>query len=103
MTIRVTVTLPDDMLDRLDAVAGEEGLTRSDVVREAAAGYLTARVSGEEARTRRAAVDDGVAWLRRIAAEPPLDPRMSLEILREVRGESRDPGAPIEPEHAGTS
>jgi predicted transcriptional regulator len=103
MTVRVTVTLPDDMLSRLDAVAEEEGLTRSDVVREAAAGYLTSRDSGEEARARGEAVADGVAWLRQIAAEPPLDPRPSLEILRDVRGEAVEPGAPIEPEQAHTS
>jgi len=88
MTARVTISLPDDLLARLDAIAENESLTRSHVVREAAGAYITAHADGLEATHRLRAVEDGVAWLREIAAQPSLDSRPSLEILREVRGEA---------------
>jgi predicted transcriptional regulator len=82
---RVTVTLPDDVLRRLDVIAGEEGMSRSEVVREAAVSYLTERDGGAESRARAVAVADGLAWLDEIALRPSADPRPSLEILRETR------------------
>ena len=88
MTARVTISLPDDLLARLDAIAESESLTRSDVVREAAGAYVTAHAGGLEAARRLRAVEDGIEWLREVAAQPSLDPRPSLEILREVRGEA---------------
>jgi metal-responsive CopG/Arc/MetJ family transcriptional regulator len=84
----VTISLPEDLLARLDAVAESESLTRSDVVREAAGEYLTARARGSEAASRRQAVEDGIAWLREVASQSADDARSSLELLREVRGES---------------
>jgi predicted transcriptional regulator len=88
MTARVTISLPDDLLARLDAVADTESLTRSDVVREAAGHYLASRASGTEAARRLQAVEDGIAWLRQVAEQPSADSRPSLEILREIRGDS---------------
>ena len=88
MTARVTISLPDDLLAQLDAVAQDESLTRSDVVREAAAGYLASRASGSEAAQRLKAVEDGIVWLKQIAAQPNDDSRSSLELLREVRRET---------------
>jgi predicted transcriptional regulator len=88
MTARVTISLPEELLGQLDAIADAESLTRSDVVREAAGAYVTAHASGLQAARRQRAVDDGIAWLREIAAKPALDPRPTLEILREVRGEA---------------
>ena len=88
MTARVTISLPNDLLARLDAIAESESLTRSDVVREAAGAYITAHASGQEAARRLCAVEDGIAWLKEIAAQPSLDPRPGLEILRELRGEA---------------
>jgi predicted transcriptional regulator len=88
MTARVTISLPEDLLAQLDSIAASESLTRSDVVREAAGAYLTARASGSEATARRQAVEDGIAWLREVVARPADDTRPSLELLREVRGES---------------
>ena len=88
MTARVTISLPDELLASLDAIAQSESLTRSDVVREAAGAYITAHAGGQEAARRRCAVEDGIAWLKEIEAQPSLDPRPSLEILREIRGEA---------------
>lgn len=88
MTARVTISLPEPLLAQLDAVAQSESLTRSDVVREAAGAYLTARASGSEAASRRQAVEDGIAWLREVATKQVDDSRPSLDLLREARGES---------------
>ena len=87
MTARVTISLPDDLLVQLDGIAESESLTRSDIVREAAGQYLAFRASGTEAARRLEAVDDGIAWLRRIAGPPSSDSRPSLDILREIRGD----------------
>jgi predicted transcriptional regulator len=97
MVARVTVTLPEDLLAKLDAIAAGDDVTRSDVVREAAAVYVAQCESGAVARARAAAVTDGVSWLETIAAEEPRDPRPGIEILREIRGEGAVEGAPIQP------
>ena len=95
MTARVTISLPDDLLAQLDAVAETDSLTRSDVVREAAGHYLASRESGTEAARRLQAVEDGIAWLKQVAGQPPADSRPGIEILREIRSESAgdEPGA----------
>lgn len=95
MVARVTVTLPEGLLARLDAIADDEDVTRSDVVREAAARYVTGYDSGIVAREREAAVGSGVAWLEAIAVGTPESAPPSLEMLRELRGETVE-GAPIE-------
>ena len=98
MAARVTITLPEDVLGRLDTIACEEGLTRSEVVREAAAHYLTARSTRADAAARRRAVDDGISWLEEIAAARPGETGDdSLAVLRELRGKSEAAGSPLEP------
>jgi predicted transcriptional regulator len=94
---RVTVTLPEDLLSRLDCIAKVESLTRSDVVREAAAAYVTKHEAGLVAREREAGVASGVAWLEGIAARPRDDARPSLEALHELRTDSLAAGELIEP------
>ena len=96
MVARVTVTLPEDVLDRLDEAAEADGVTRSDVVREAAVGYLTGRAADERARARHDAVEDGLAWLAGVARRHEGDGASSLVTLRELRGASD--AAPIEPD-----
>ncbi|MBW6467751.1 MAG: CopG family transcriptional regulator [Anaerosomatales bacterium] len=96
MAARVTITLPEDVLDRLDTIAREEGVARSEVVREAAAHYLTAHATRAEADARKHAVDDGIVWLEGLAmsgsAAPGVD---SLAVLRELRGDEAA-GTPLE-------
>lgn len=95
MTKRVTVTLPDDVLAMLDAIAGDEGVSRSDVVREASTQYVIGRASGSFASRRLAAVEDGITWLEEVAARHP-DAPSSLETLRELRESDGDRfGAPL--------
>lgn len=82
---RVTVSLPDELLAKLDDAAGEAGISRSEVIREASTAYITRRETGAEAVKRRKAVEDGIEWMRKISRKPGLDGRPTLEILGEVR------------------
>ncbi len=102
MVVRVTVTLPEDILGKLDAIARDESVTRSDVVREAAADYVVSHAESMVSKRREAAVLDGLAWLEGIALRTVSDTRPSLEILRELRGTRSLAGDPIRPEAAET-
>lgn len=85
MVARVTISLPEELLVRLDAAADELGVTRSEVVREAGAAYVTERdaVAARDERLHRFA--DDRRFLDELRALPGLDGRPSLEILHEVR------------------
>ena len=82
---RVTISLPNALLVRLDELAEEGGLSRSELLREASAHYVTHRKEEAEVLARREAIEDGVQWLEAISAEPMVDDRPSIEILRELR------------------
>ena len=97
MPARVTVTLPEPMLDRLDSIAADEGLTRSDVVREAASSYLSQRDRQSALSARGAAVQEGLAWLEQVAQQVPHDATPSLELLREIRADAGGAGEPLRP------
>jgi Arc/MetJ-type ribon-helix-helix transcriptional regulator len=93
MVARVTVTLPEPILDGLDSVAHDKGVTRSDIVREAAVAYLSQRERDLVSRTRREAVEDGLTWLESQARCVPASTSSSLELLREVRTEAGGAGS----------
>ena len=82
---RVTVSLPDALLVKLDELAEGEGISRSELVREASAHYVVHRSEKAEAHTRREAISDGLQWLQEISTEPAIDDRPSIEILRDLR------------------
>lgn len=95
MVVRVTVTLPDDLLAELDEFAAGDDVTRSEVVREAAARYVVERRSGQIASERERSVEAGVDWLESLAEKHEAAPA-SIELLRELRA-GGDAGRPIEP------
>lgn len=95
MAARVTITLPEQMLDRLDSIAAVEGLTRSDVVREAASSYLTQRDRSSALSARGAAVQDGIVWLEQVARQISGTTPQSLDLLHEVRAEAGGTGEPL--------
>lgn len=102
MPSRVTITLPEPMLHRLDSIASAEGLTRSDVVREAASSYLSQRDRESALSSRGAAVGESLAWLERVAQRVPCTSPSSLELLHEVRGEGGGEGEPLGHDMPGT-
>lgn len=85
MVRKVTVSLPDELLERIDREAQEAGVSRSELVQEASAHYLAHTVDErvrDEQRARRLRAIEG---MREIGRMPSRDPRPSLEILREIR------------------
>jgi predicted transcriptional regulator len=86
MADRITITLPDGLVEELDRLAVEAGTSRSGIIREASASYVAERRTAERDRARVAAVDDTLALFERMRRTPPLDDRPVLEVLREMRG-----------------
>jgi metal-responsive CopG/Arc/MetJ family transcriptional regulator len=94
MAARVTISLPEELLEKLDAEAGSLGTSRSFLVQEATANYLGRSVEQRLDDQRRARVLDAIEGMRRMAERSRvLDGRPTLEILREIR--ETDDSAPL--------
>jgi predicted transcriptional regulator len=86
MTERITITLPDGLVEELDRLAAEAGTSRSGIIREASSAYVAQRRSEQRDAALRAATDETLALFAEMRRTPPLDDRPTLEILREMRG-----------------
>jgi Arc/MetJ-type ribon-helix-helix transcriptional regulator len=86
MTERITITLPDGLVEDLDSLAKGAGLSRSGIIREASARYVTEARGAEATARRSSATDDLLTLLDDLRARSVLDDRPALEILRELRG-----------------
>ena len=86
MTERITITLPDDLVAELDAIATGSGRSRSGVIREASAKYVTEQRVETAAAARRVAGLETLEYLEALRALPVADDRQTLDILRELRG-----------------
>jgi predicted transcriptional regulator len=94
MTAKVTVSLPDDLLARLDAEASELGVPRSELVQESLATYLGKSADERQTEARRRRMLDALEGMRTFAGGRTIhDDRPSLEILREIR--ETDDSAPL--------
>jgi predicted transcriptional regulator len=94
MTAKVTISLPDELLERLDAEARELGVPRSELVQESLASYLGRTTDERAEEARRARMLEAIEGMRTMGERYPiLDDRPSLEILREVR--ETDDSAPL--------
>lgn len=94
MRAKVTISIPQEMLVRLDAEADALGVSRSEVVQEATVEYLGQTREQREARARRERILAAVEDMRTMADRYPLlDTRPSLDILREIR--ETDDSAPL--------
>lgn len=94
MTAKVTISLPDELLERLDREASDLGRSRSELVQESLGTYLghTVDERAEEARRRR--MLGAIEGMRNFhIGREVLDDRPSLEILREIR--ETDDHAPL--------
>lgn len=92
---KVAVALSDWLLDEVDARARRSGLSRSALVQEATAEYLSSRRSREESETYRAGATAALEDMRRIADEREADGSetpSSLERLRALRDADRASG-----------
>lgn len=86
MVAKVTISLPDELLERLDLEAATQGVPRSELVQESVASYLGKPSHERELEARRARVLEAVDGMRTFHDRyPVIDERTSLDILREVR------------------
>jgi predicted transcriptional regulator len=86
MTAKVTISLPDDLFERLDAEAGELGVSRSELVQESLSAYLGKTQEERADEARRVRMLEALEGMRTMHERYEVrDDRPTLEILREVR------------------
>ena len=86
MVAKVTISLPEELLARLDAEAASAGASRSWVAQEAMARYLGQTWEERDDADRQRRADDLMERLLHFEDGLEIrDDRPSLEILREVR------------------
>jgi metal-responsive CopG/Arc/MetJ family transcriptional regulator len=83
---KITISLPVELVAAIDAFSAEAKASRSSVVREAAALYLSEHEAQREAQRRRAAADDVLRLLGELHESDVFDKRAVGDILREARG-----------------
>lgn len=95
MTAKVTISLPDELLEQLDAEARELGVARSELVQESLASYLGKTAEERQAEARRARMLWALEQMETFEERYPTiyDDRPTLEILREIR--ETDDSAPL--------
>jgi predicted transcriptional regulator len=94
MYARVTISLPEELLERLDADASVVGSSRSELVQESIAAYLGKSAEQRVDEARRLRMLGALEGMRTFhVGREVLDDRPSLEILREVR--ETDDSAPL--------
>lgn len=80
---RVNIMLPDEILGQMDQVAEEEGLNRSELIRQAFGVYLERRAESDQRQQRQADIQKAMELQDRLRQTlPPWD---ALKILREQR------------------
>jgi hypothetical protein len=93
MRAKVTISMSEELLAKLDAEAATLGVCRSELVQEATGTYLGQTQEERAEEARRARIREAVEGMRAMADNNPLlDGRPTLEILREVR--ATDDSAP---------
>ena len=86
MPAKVTISLPDELLSRLDAEARELGVPRSELVQESLTTYLGKTAEERQVEARRERMLWALEQMRTMHERYPVyDDRPTLEILREIR------------------
>lgn len=80
---RVNIMLPDEILGQMDQVAEEEGLNRSQLIRQAFVVFLERRAENDQRQQRQADIQKAMELQDRMRQNlPPWD---ALKVLREQR------------------
>ena len=82
---KVTISLPDGLLARLDELAEQDAASRSGVVQEAASEYVTRRSEGIQAEAWRARVQTAIDGFQALSGASQTTSPSGLELLREIR------------------
>lgn len=83
---KITISLPEGLVNAIDEISQAEGVSRSQVVREAAELYVSDRAMARELACRREAAERTLSILDELRGRAPRDARSTLDILREARG-----------------
>jgi metal-responsive CopG/Arc/MetJ family transcriptional regulator len=94
VTAKVAISLPDELLERLDTEANTLGMARSELVQESVASYLSVTAQERAADAPRRRMLEAIEGMRTFhVGREVLDDRPTLEILREIR--ETDDSAPL--------
>lgn len=92
---KINVSIPDELLAEVDAIASEFKRSRSGLVAEATARYVASVTAERAAREREASIRAAMASMREIAKRVPPGPPVE-EIIR--RDRDTDRGRLLRPE-----
>ncbi len=84
---KFSISLPQDLANDIEQIADADGLSRSAVIREAAATYVASRKAAARDRVRRERIDSALAGFEEVASSWGEDGLTSLEHLRRLRAE----------------
>jgi predicted transcriptional regulator len=87
---KVTISIPDDLLARLDELAAGDAASRSGVLQEAASEYITRRSAAIQAEAWRARVQTAIDGFQALGGRPQTTSVSGLELLREIRSLPHD-------------
>jgi metal-responsive CopG/Arc/MetJ family transcriptional regulator len=91
---KFSISLPRDVVADLDEIASAEGLTRSSLIREMAAEYVSARRSAAHDAARRTRIESAIEGFESVASSWGDDSLSAAQLLAEVRGDRAEaPGA----------
>jgi Arc/MetJ-type ribon-helix-helix transcriptional regulator len=85
MVAKITISLPEKLLEVLDAEARELGESRSHLIQEATADYLGKTIAQRERERKRADVQRALEIAAQLRGQPVGDTRPTIDILREIR------------------
>jgi hypothetical protein len=93
MVAKITISIPESLLEQIDSRASEHGGTRSGFIQEAAVRYVTQLDEEANRSVRQRKVLEALEGMKAMRDFPLVDSRPSLEILREMR--ETDDSAPL--------
>lgn len=88
---KFSISLPEELVSDVDAIAREDGLTRSAVIREATTGYVAARKSAGYEAVRQRRIAAAIDGFDAVAADWGADSKSGVDYLADIRGEASRP------------
>lgn len=85
---KFSISLPEALVVSVDEIAAEEGSSRSAVIREAAAAYVSAREVSKRESERAKRIDAALDGFDAVSQSWGADDRTGLDYVTELRGEA---------------
>ena len=82
---KVTVSLPEELVEQIDRLADSRGESRSLIVREAATAYVTLQQRDAHAKRRKQGTERALTALEKLRSLPGVTGEAGSEILRQIR------------------